>query len=37
MKYESSFEDKFDIVLLNDRLDETFAKTHDIVTHFLAK
>jgi guanylate kinase len=37
MKYESSFEDKFDIILLNDRLDETFAKTHDIVTHFLAK
>ena len=37
MKYEASFEDKFDVVLLNDQLEDTFKKTHMIVDVFLAK
>jgi guanylate kinase len=37
MKYESSFQDQFDIVLVNDRLDETFVKAHELVNEFLAQ
>ena len=37
MQYESSFQDQFDIVLVNDRLDETFVKAHELVNEFLAQ
>ena len=36
MKYESSFQDEFDVILMNDRLDDTFVTAHELVDAFLA-
>ncbi len=36
VRYELSFEDKFDITLVNDNLDETLAKAEQIVLDFIA-
>ena len=35
--YELSFSDKFDVVLVNDKLDETFAKAEKLIGDFLKK
>ena len=37
MKYESSFQDQFDVILINDRLDDTFVAAHKLVDEFLAE
>jgi len=37
MKYESSFQNQFDVILINDRLDDTFVEAHKLVDEFLAK
>lgn len=37
MKYESSFQDEFDVILINDRLEDTFAQAHKLVDAFLKK
>jgi len=36
VRYELSFEDKFDITLVNDDLDETLTKAEEIVMEFIA-
>jgi guanylate kinase len=36
VRYELSFEDKFDIVLVNDDLDETLKKAENLVLEFIA-
>lgn len=36
-QYELTFEDKYDVVLVNDVLEDTFAKAEQIVTDFLNK
>jgi len=35
VRYEQSFEHEFDVVLLNDELDETLAKAEDLVQEFI--
>ena len=35
--YEISFADKFDVILVNDKLDETFAKAEKLLSDFLGK
>ena len=35
--YELSFSEKFDVVLVNDKLDETFAKAEKLIGDFLKK
>ncbi|MBO7132745.1 MAG: guanylate kinase [Bacteroidales bacterium] len=35
--YELSFSDKFDVVLVNDKLEETFAKAEKLIGDFLKK
>jgi guanylate kinase len=35
VRYEQSFEHEFDIVLINDELDETLAKAEDLVQAFI--
>ncbi|MBQ5424561.1 MAG: guanylate kinase, partial [Bacteroidales bacterium] len=35
--YELSCSDKFDVVLVNDKLDETFAKAEKLIGDFLKK
>lgn len=35
--YEISFADKFDVILVNDKLDETFAKAEKLLADFLGK
>jgi guanylate kinase len=35
--YELSFSDKFDVVLANDKFDETFAKAEKLIGDFLKK
>ena len=35
MKFESSFQDQFDVILINDRLEETFVKAHALVGQFI--
>lgn len=35
MKYESSFQDQFDVILVNDRLEETFVKAHKLIDDFI--
>lgn len=36
-KFEMSFEDKFDVILINDKLDEALAKAEKLVTDFINK
>lgn len=35
VRYEQSFEHEFDVVLVNDELDETLAKAEDLVQAFI--
>jgi guanylate kinase len=35
VKYESSFQNKFDVILLNDNLEETFKKAAELLDRFL--
>ena len=35
VKYESSFQNKFDVILLNDHLEETFKKAAELLDRFL--
>jgi guanylate kinase len=37
VKFEMSFQDKFDIILVNDTLEESLQKASDLVKDFLAK
>jgi guanylate kinase len=36
-RYELDFEDQFDVVIINDDLNETLLKAETIVSHFLSK
>jgi guanylate kinase len=35
VKYESSFQNEFDVILLNDNLEDTFTKAAELLNHFL--
>jgi guanylate kinase len=37
MKFEMTFQDKFDVILMNDNLDESFLKAEALVENFLSQ